>query len=337
MQRTAFSTLVIFAILVAAACIFLVPRVNAAPPETPAREAGAPDAESAGKAPAAADPAPETTDTPNESAVSRIESITQESPAAAPEPENAAPEQAVYPNVRNVHIQSGGDGSPAVSLYYPAFGVDAVDADIRAWAEGVARSYDEEVRGSIAPDGEKPGSYGMWDLTGIFSLERPSPDIVSVTFNVYSYSGGAHGNLVITCRNYDLASGRRLEFADLFGDPEKALELMAVWSRESLTTSLGDEADEDMIRDGTAPDLRNFGELSLMLGGIGIQFQPYQVGPWSAGPQQVDMPLAALAPAAPEAAIWPDAEKAAPPRDADGTSPEAPAPSLNGDAPGQRP
>ena len=74
-----------------------------------------------------------------------------------------------------------------------------------------------------------------------------------------------------------------------------------------------------------------------MLGGIGIQFQPYQVGPWSAGPQQVDMPLAALAPAAPEAAIWPDAEKAAPPRDADGTSPEAPAPSLNGDAPGQRP
>lgn len=336
MQRTAFSTPAIFAILVAAACIFLVPRVNAATPETPVQEAGAPHAGSADKGSTAADPAPETTDTPNEAGVSRIESITQKSPAAAPEPENAAPEQAVYPNVRNVHIQSGGDGSPGVSLYYPAFGVDAVDADLRAWAEGVARSYEEEVRGSIGPDGEKPGSYGMWDLTGIFSLERPSPAIVSVTFNVYSYSGGAHGNLVITCRNYDLASGRLLEFADLFGNPEKALELMAAWSRESLTKSLGDEADEDMIRDGTAPDLRNFGELSLMPDGIGIQFQPYQVGPWSAGPQQVDMPLAALAPADPEAAIWPGAGKTAPPRNGGDSLPAASTPPVDG-APGQRP
>lgn len=334
MQRTAFSTSAVFAILVAAACIFLVPRVNAASPETPAQEAGAPDTRNADNA---ADPAPETAATPNEAGVSRIESITQESPAAVPEPENAAPEQAVYPNVRNVQIRNGGDGSPGVSLYYPAFGVEAVDADIRAWAEGVARSYEEEVRGSIAPDGEKPGSYGMWDLTGIFSLERPSPKVVSVTFNIYSYSGGAHGNLVITCRNYDLTTGRRLEFADLFGDPEKALELMAVWSRENLTKSLGDEADEDMIRDGTAPDLRNFGELSLMPGGIGIQFQPYQVGPWSAGPQQVDMPLAALAPAAPEAAIWPDAGKTPANEDAAATPPPSSTPAATGDASDQRP
>lgn len=337
MQRTAFSTPAIFAILVAAMCLFLAPRVHAAPSETPVQEAGAPDAGNAGKGPLAADPAPETTDTPNEAAVSRIESITPESPAAAPEPENAAPEQAVYPDVRNVHLQSGGDGSPAVSLYYPAFGVEAVDADIRAWAQGVAKSYEEEVRGSIGPDDEKPGSYGMWDLTGIFSLERPSPTIVSVTFNVYSYSGGAHGNLVITCRNYDLASGRRLEFADLFGNPEKALELMSAWSRESLTGSLGDEADEDMIRDGTAPNLRNFGELSLLPGGIGIQFQPYQVGPWTAGPQQVDMPLAALAPAAPETAIWPDAGNVARSADADAAPADASTPPVDDGARDQRP
>ncbi|WP_308621309.1 DUF3298 domain-containing protein [uncultured Desulfovibrio sp.] len=336
MQRTAFSTSTVFAILVAAACIFLVPRVDAAPPETQTRAADAPRTENADQG-RAADPAPETTDTPNEAAVSRIESITPESPAVAPEPENAAPEQAVYPDVRNVHLQSGGNGSPAVSLYYPEFGMAAVDADLRAWAEGVARSYEEDVRGGMGPDDEKPGSYGMWDLTGIFTLERPSPAIVSVTFNVYSYSGGAHGNLVITCRNYDLASGRRLDFADLFGDPEKALELMSAWSRESLTKSLGDESDEDMIREGTAPDLRNFGELSLMPGGIGIQFQPYQVGPWSAGPQQVDMPLAALGPAAPEAAIWPDAGKTPANGDADGTPSPSSTPSATGDASGQRP
>ncbi|WP_241159433.1 MULTISPECIES: DUF3298 and DUF4163 domain-containing protein [unclassified Desulfovibrio] len=249
--------------------------------------------------------------------MSHIESIAQESPAAAPEPENAAPEQAVYPGVMNVHLQGGGDGTPKVSLNYPAFRAEAVDADIRSWAEGVMRSYEEEVRASIAPDGEKPGSYGVWDLTGMYSLERPSPKVVSVIFNVYSYTGGAHGNLVITCRNYDLATGKRLDFADLFKNPEKALELMSAYAREHLTKSLGEESDEEMIREGTAPELNNFGELALTPAGVTIQFQPYQVGPWSAGPQQVEMPLAALAAAGPEPAIWTEAAKAAKADDAD--------------------
>ena len=293
MQRMTFFSLALVVTL-AAALPLTVARVDAA-------TAGAP-----ATAPKSGEQAPAATAPSAEASVSHIESITHDSPTAAPEPENAAPEQTIYPGVQNVHIQSGGDGSPKLSLNYPAFRVKAVDDDIRAWADGVARSYEEEVRAGIAPDGEKPGSYGMWDLTGMYSLDRPSPKVVSIIFNVYSYTGGAHGNLVISCRNYDLASGKRLEFADLFKDPEKALELMSAFARENLTRSLGEESDEEMIREGTAPDLRNFGELALTPAGITIQFQPYQVGPWSAGPQQVEMPLAALASAGPEAAVWPE-------------------------------
>lgn len=299
MQRTAFSSLALFVILMAA-LLLTAPRAEAASADAAASTAGAPADAAKAAATDAASP---------EASVSRIESIAQESPAAAPEPENAAPEQTVYPGVMNVHLQSGGDGTPKVSLNYPAFRVEAVDADIRAWAESVMRSYEEEVRAGIAPDGEKPGSYGVWELSGMYSLERPSPKVVSIIFNVFSYTGGAHGNLVITCRNYDLATGKRLDFADLFKDPEKALELMSAYARESLTKSLGEESDEEMIREGTAPELTNFGELALTPAGITIQFQPYQVGPWSAGPQQVEMPLAALAAAGPEPAVWADAAK----------------------------
>ena len=292
MQRTTFYPLTLVAIL-------LVPLFFAGAAANAATSAAA----SADKAAAEA----QTQAASDEASVSRIESMAQDSPAAAPEPENAAPEQTIYPGVQNVHLQSGGDGTPKLSLNYPAFRVKAVDDDIRAWADGVIRSYEEDVRSSIGADGEKPGSYGVWDLTGMYTLERPSPKVVSVIFNVYSYTGGAHGNLVITCRNYDLASGKRLEFADLFKDPEKALTLMSAFARESLTRSLGEESDEEMIRDGTAPELDNFGELALTPAGVTIQFQPYQVGPWSAGPQQVEMSLADLAAAGPEAAVWPDA------------------------------
>ena len=143
----------------------------------------------------------------------------------------------------------------------------------------------------------------MWDLTGLFELSRPSEDVVSVTFSVYSYTGGAHGNLEITCLNYDLRTGRRLDLADLFKDPEKALQLMSAWSQKELARSLGEDTDEDMIRDGVAPDLRNFANLTLTPQGLRIEFQPYQVAPWAAGPQRVDL-WRNWPPAGPEARIW---------------------------------
>ena len=228
--------------------------------------------------------------------------------SVAPDEENSAPEQAVYPGVVNERIQRGGDGKPTLSLSYPVLNQTAVDADICRWATGVADAYEEEVsKADEGPDGEKPSSYGMWDLTGLFELSRPSEGVASVTFNVYSYTGGAHGNLEITCLNYDLRSGRRLDLADMFKNPEKALQLMSAWSRKELARTLGEDADEDMIRDGVAPDLRNFANLTLTPQGLRIEFQPYQVAPWSAGPQRVDMPLAELAAAGPEALIWPQA------------------------------
>ena len=115
--------------------------------------------------------------------------------SAAPDTEDSGPEQAVYPDVLNEHIQRGGNGNPAVSLYYPVLHQTAVDEAIRRWATDVADAYEKEVGKADGPDGEKPSSYGMWDLTGLFELTRPSEGVVSVTFSVYSYTGGAHGNL----------------------------------------------------------------------------------------------------------------------------------------------
>ncbi|WP_304680283.1 DUF3298 and DUF4163 domain-containing protein [uncultured Desulfovibrio sp.] len=246
--------------------------------------------------------AEETPETP-----SPVDSATQEE-------ENSAPEQTVYPGVVNERIQRGGDGKPAISLYYPVLNQAVVDADIRRWATDVADAYEEEAgRAGDGPDGEKPASYGMWDLTGLFELSRPCESVVSVTFNVYSYTGGAHGNLNITCLNYDLRTGRRLSLADMFKDPEKALQLMSAWSLKELVLALGEDAQDDMLRDGVAPDLNNFSNLTLTPQGLRIEFQPYQVAPWSAGPQRVDMPLSELAAAGPEALIWPHAPVSTPP------------------------
>lgn len=225
----------------------------------------------------------------------------------APDTEKSSPEQTVYPGVKNASIIRKNVDGPSVEIYYPVFGNQPVDLAIKLFAEKQAAEYEKDVAESAASDEERPDGYERWEMSGYFNIERPNPKIVSVIFNIFSYSGGAHGNLLINCLNYNLATGKPVDFADLFKDPEKALEMMSVFSAKKLNTELGDYADEDMILSGTSPDLTNFSNLSLVPDGLYIEFQPYQVGPWAAGPQRVEMTLQDLAAAGPEPDIWPAA------------------------------
>ncbi len=219
---------------------------------------------------------------------------------------DSAQQQHKYPGVSNAHIERGGNGSPSLSIFYPVFDKPLVDEQIRAWAENLASHFEKGISEFIGSAAEKPENYDLWELSSTFTLEKPNPNIVSLTFSTYSYSGGAHGNLGIDCLNFDLKSGKRLEFADLFKNPEKALEILSELSAKKLRVALGEDADEEMIRNGTALDLGNFYNLTLVPQGLYIEFDPYQVGPWSIGPQRVEISLEELKPAGPEALIWPE-------------------------------
>lgn len=225
--------------------------------------------------------------------------------------EKSGPEQPLYPGVINRKLVKGGNDQPSVDMYYPFFDNAAVDESVKAFVDKQAAEYEKEVQDAVEPGEEPPSSYGMWEMTGFYTLEKPCPDIVSITFNIYSYSGGAHGNLVINCLNYNLKSGKQIDFADLFKDPEKALLIMSEYSSKKLKADLGEDADDDMIQSGTTPDINNFSNLSLVPQGLFIEFQPYQVGPWSIGAQRVEMTLETLAPAGPEPGIWPTRENIA--------------------------
>ena len=207
-----------------------------------------------------------------------------------------------YANALNERdaVVSRQTGKLQIRVHYPITGNARVDADVADWAHQAVDTFQNTY-------GEEPDLGVPYELETTYSTTRSTPSVLSIVWKTASYTGGAHGNLEITCLNYDLRTGRRLDLADLFKDPEKALQLMSAWSQKELARSLGEDTDEDMIRDGVAPDLRNFANLTLTPQGLRIEFQPYQVAPWAAGPQRVDMPLAELAAAGPEARIWPQA------------------------------
>ena len=49
-----------------------------------------------------------------------------------------------------------------------------------------------------------------------------------------------------------------------------------------------------MLKDGSAPTAKNYESWTITKRGIGINFDPYQVAPYAAGPQFVMVPYSAL-------------------------------------------
>lgn len=237
-----------------------------------------------------------------------------------------------WPGVIDHLLQRPAPGSPptpgkvGIHLNYPSIGDRRVDTDIRQWATDIANAFESHFELSVQtplpdPDAglsealngdplldnlaaDAPGLDESFELWGDYKISRPSPASVSITFELWNYANGGQGNLDIITLNYSLLTGQRLALVDIFEKPDQALELMSSWSRKKLASRLGATRRTRMIEEGTAPLAENFSSLTLTPEGLRINFQPFQVAPWEAGIQKVDMPLSELMESAPLLALW---------------------------------
>lgn len=215
----------------------------------------------------------------------------------------------------------------SIHINYPSIGDKRVDADIRNWVGSIAEAFEthldmaqslressDELENLAAfphdDDLNSEQAYqdniaaGTFELWGAYDVTRPSDAAVSVTFELWNYTGAPQGNLDILTLNYSLLTGQRLSLVDIFEKPDIALELMSSWSRQELAPRLGAAMRTKMLETGTEPLAENFSSLTLTPEGIRINFQPWQVAPWNAGIQKVDMPLEELRGAEPLLALW---------------------------------
>ena len=190
---------------------------------------------------------------------------------------------------------------PDINLSYPSVGVRSIDASIRKWASGIADAFEETFNSSsMYPNSNRP----VPELWCSYAVSHPSDKALSITFELWTYTGNSQGNLDVMTLNYSLVSGQRLGLVDIFEDPDAALAIMSAWSHKELTQRLGGMRQEQMLRTGLNPVPENFASLTLTPSGIRINFQPYQVAPGMAGPQKVDIPLDELLPAHPLLLLW---------------------------------
>ena len=126
-------------------------------------------------------------------------------------------------------------------------------------------------------------------------LIASSPRTVSYIFTTYEDTLGAHGNTFFRTFTFDTSTGALLSLADLFAPGSDYLSRLSSISRAELPAIIGDSAATSFIASGTTPSDKNFENFFLDNASLVILFPPYQVAPYSAGPQTLRIKAADLA------------------------------------------
>lgn len=117
---------------------------------------------------------------------------------------------------------------------------------------------------------------------------------ISYDFQVYQFTGGAHGGTNEETYTFDKKTGTRVALADLFTANAPYLERISAHTRERLLATLGDYKDEKWVTEGTAPTAENFQSFIVDGDSLTIIFGQYQVGPYVLGMPEIQIPLSTL-------------------------------------------
>jgi len=120
-------------------------------------------------------------------------------------------------------------------------------------------------------------------------------EILSVQMEYYQFTGGAHGNTNYVITNYDIKTGEKIDWRQIFlmnsDFFQKISELSFKNLKEKLTTGETPLSNDEWIKEGTAPNEENYNtNVGFTENGLLIIFQQYQVAPYAAGPQEVIIP-----------------------------------------------
>jgi uncharacterized protein YecT (DUF1311 family) len=180
-----------------------------------------------------------------------------------------------------------------ISLAYPATGLAGIDNDIRSIVVDKAKEFRSLAQGDYLK-GE-----GVYTDDAHYEIARNDSEAFAVVWNEEADFHGAHPSHEIFTAEYLLPDGWRIYLPEIV-DGERGLKLVSALAMADLDRQLlGPDglSDKDWIARGTAPTAPNFENFILQRDRLRIEFPPYQVAAYAAGPQSVEIPLAKLRPA----------------------------------------
>lgn len=221
-------------------------------------------------------PSPSVSATPTFPSSPSLLPLASETTFVSPAPTASLP--STRPTIVN-SVVSASDPNRAWSVYlrYPAFvagttpWADAIDSDILGELQTKAIQWEQ------GPAANRQASGKVNTLIGSFTMELLTPALASFTLTwVDDSSTGAPATVVETL-NYDLGTGLRIAFGDLFVDADSARVVIANQALAQLQAELGADYEPLVAGDGTTPSPENYANWNVTSAGIKITFAQYQV------------------------------------------------------------
>ncbi|HCR48544.1 MAG TPA: hypothetical protein DIW24_02870, partial [Bacteroidetes bacterium] len=117
-----------------------------------------------------------------------------------------------------------------------------------------------------------------------------SPQLISVQYGVYVYSGGAHGNHFSKTLTINLQTGNPVRLDELF--KQGFLKPLSQLVREELRKDarLAANPNDEWFINGTAPNADNYKNVVMKSSGFLVKFDPYEIAAYAQGDFEVLIP-----------------------------------------------
>jgi hypothetical protein len=170
--------------------------------------------------------------------------------------------------------------------------VVALDKLYRQQRDTLYKGYRDDVTMMLkdTPADERPSATLNYEEQTSTQVLYQSGDLLSLGYFTYSYSGGAHGMNTTSGASYDLRTGRRLRYDDIFR-PEAQAQLPAMLAqavRPLVDLKPGEPLDKALFVK-QMPVTHN---AYLTAGGVVFIYQPYEIASYAQGEVRVFLPLA---------------------------------------------
>ena len=188
-------------------------------------------------------------------------------------------------------------------IEYPRFGspyeqeeLEPINEWYRNQALELQRQYETENYAEAVElfesSSEKQFPFHMFDAVSAYTVTYNKNDLLSLYYDHYLYSGGAHGNTKRVSDTWSLKKGRRIELTQLSTDPDRTRQMILDRINEQIAAQI--KSGEKMYFDDYVKlTAENFHPENYYLtpGGLVIYYQQYDIAPYASGIPEFNLPF----------------------------------------------
>jgi hypothetical protein len=154
--------------------------------------------------------------------------------------------------------------------------------------ESLAKGFLKEFESMAAENNDVP--IMGWDYEGSGDTLLISPKVISIYYQVYSFTGGAHGNSNITYLNFNAQTGDLLKLTDMVSDTT-ALKKIAELKFEKTQKEFAKDNDFEYDRTSYFWEKPFYlpANIAITKTGLLFMYNPYEAAAYALGPISFDL------------------------------------------------